>query len=44
LGFKTDLEFYNAANRLIQQEQNTTELAGFLKYKNSCRSNLHYSF
>ncbi len=33
LGFKTDLEFYNAANRLIQQEQNTTELAGFLKYK-----------
>jgi CarboxypepD_reg-like domain/TonB-dependent Receptor Plug Domain len=35
LGFKTELEFYNSANRLIEQEDNTTELAGFLKYKMS---------
>lgn len=33
LGFKTNFRFYNSVNRLIEQEENTTELAGFLKTK-----------
>jgi len=33
LGFKTDFNFYNSVGRKILQTDNTTELAGFLKYK-----------
>ncbi len=33
LGFKTDFNYYNAAKRKIEQQQNTTELAAYLKYK-----------
>ncbi|MEI6766650.1 MAG: TonB-dependent receptor [Bacteroidota bacterium] len=33
LGFKTDFNFYNTANRLITQAESTTEFAGFIKYK-----------
>jgi hypothetical protein len=33
LGFKTDFNFYNSLNLKIGQTQNTTELAGYLKYK-----------
>jgi len=33
LGFKTTFDFYNSVNRQISQEENTTELAGFLRYK-----------
>ncbi|HOY30893.1 MAG TPA: TonB-dependent receptor [Bacteroidales bacterium] len=33
LGFGTNLEFYNSANRLIYQKESTTEFALFLKYK-----------
>jgi len=33
LGFGTNFEFYNSANRLIYQKESTTELAVFLKYK-----------
>lgn len=33
LGFNTNLQFYNSALKLIQQEQNTTEFAFYLKYK-----------
>lgn len=33
LGFKTDFTFYNTVNRKISQEENTTELAGYFKYK-----------
>ncbi len=33
LGFKTIFNFYNPVERLIDQTENTTELAGFLKYK-----------
>ncbi len=32
-GFKTQLEFYNAVNRKIEQVENTTELSGFMEYK-----------
>ncbi|MDO9512808.1 MAG: TonB-dependent receptor [Bacteroidales bacterium] len=32
-GFKTDYYFFNALNRIIQQKENTTEIAGYLKYK-----------
>ncbi|MCX7862576.1 MAG: TonB-dependent receptor [Bacteroidales bacterium] len=32
-GFKTDFNYYNAVGRLIDQVQNTTELAAFIKYK-----------
>lgn len=32
-GFKTDYEFFNSAERRIQQEENTTELSGYWKYK-----------
>lgn len=33
LGFTTDYSFINAANRTIEQRQNTTEIGAFLKYK-----------
>ncbi|MEX0967667.1 MAG: TonB-dependent receptor [Bacteroidia bacterium] len=32
-GFKTDFEFYNAANRRINQTDYTTEIAGFITYR-----------
>ncbi|MBI2966665.1 MAG: TonB-dependent receptor [Bacteroidetes bacterium] len=32
-GFSTDFEFYNSANRYINEPNNTTELAGFLRYQ-----------
>ncbi|HNV96319.1 MAG TPA: TonB-dependent receptor, partial [Bacteroidales bacterium] len=32
-GFKTDFNYYNAVGRKIDQVQNTTELAAFVKYK-----------
>lgn len=33
LGFSTDFVFYNSVNRKIDQQDNTTELAGYFKYK-----------
>lgn len=33
LGFGTNFNFYNSANRLISQKESTTEFAIFLKYK-----------
>lgn len=33
LGFHTSFDFFNSSNREIQQEENTTELAGYIKYK-----------
>ncbi|MCB0429205.1 MAG: TonB-dependent receptor [Flavobacteriales bacterium] len=33
LGFKTDFNFTNSVGRKIEQQQNTTELAGFVRYK-----------
>ncbi len=33
LGHKTVFDFYNSANRKIDETENTTELAGFIKYK-----------
>jgi CarboxypepD_reg-like domain/TonB-dependent Receptor Plug Domain len=33
LGFKTDFQFTNAVNRVIQQLENTTEFATYFKYK-----------
>ena len=33
LGFSTEFNFFNALNRQIKQEANTTELSGYLKYK-----------
>ncbi len=33
LGFKTVFDFYNSVGRSINQTENTTELAGFVKYK-----------
>jgi hypothetical protein len=33
LGFNTDFQFYNSVGRLIEQVENTTELAGYFKYK-----------
>lgn len=32
-GFTTDFDFYNSANRHISQNENTTEIGGYLKYK-----------
>lgn len=32
-GFSTDFTFYNSLNTKIQQQENTTEIAGYLKYK-----------
>lgn len=33
LGFKTNFDFYNSLNRHISQQENTTEISGYLKYK-----------
>lgn len=33
LGFKTDYEFYNALDRKIEQEENTTEMAGYVSQR-----------
>ena len=33
LGFKTDFTFFNSIGREISQVQNTTELAGYMRYK-----------
>ncbi|MDR2011331.1 MAG: TonB-dependent receptor [Bacteroidales bacterium] len=33
LGFNTDYVFYNSVGRKLNQEENTTEFAAFLKYK-----------
>lgn len=33
VGLATDFTYYNSVNRLIQQQQSTTELAGYVKYK-----------
>jgi hypothetical protein len=33
VGFSTDYNFTNPANRVIQQQQNTTELAFYVRYK-----------
>ncbi|MCE1202606.1 MAG: TonB-dependent receptor [Bacteroidia bacterium] len=33
LGFKTEFNFTNGVGRLIQQIENTTELAGYVRYK-----------
>ena len=33
LGFSTNFQFFNALNRQITQEQNTTEMGGYFKYK-----------
>lgn len=33
LGFTTDYYFVNAANRTIEQKENTTEIGGYAKYK-----------
>jgi len=33
LGFKTDFDFYNSVGRKIEQQESTTELAGFVTYK-----------
>jgi hypothetical protein len=34
-GFKTDFTFYNAVKRKLSQTDNTTEIAGFMKYKST---------
>ena len=33
IGLATDFQFYNAANRQINQKENTTEFAGYLRYR-----------
>ena len=33
LGFGTDFEFFNEAGRRVEQDENTTELAGYFKYR-----------
>ncbi len=33
LGFQTDFDFYNSLNRRIEQQENTTEISGYVKYK-----------
>ncbi|MFH2143253.1 MAG: TonB-dependent receptor [Bacteroidota bacterium] len=35
LGFKTNFNFYNSVDRHLYQEENTTELAGYIKYKHN---------
>lgn len=35
LGFNTDFNFYNSVGRHLYQEENTTELAGYMKYKHN---------
>lgn len=38
LGFRTNFQFYNALGSEYQQEQNTTEIAGYLSYKKKINS------
>ena len=33
LGFRTDFDFYNSLNRAINQSENTSEIAGFVRWK-----------
>lgn len=33
IGFGTDFEFFNESGRRVEQDQNTTELAGYFKYR-----------
>lgn len=33
LGFRTDFDLYNSVNRHISQQQSTTELGGYVKYR-----------
>jgi len=33
LGFKTEFDFFNSVGRNINQTENTTEIAGYIKYK-----------
>jgi hypothetical protein len=33
LGFATDFDFYNSAGRHLSQNENTTEIGGYVKYK-----------
>ncbi|MCE3279432.1 MAG: hypothetical protein K0S44_1623 [Bacteroidetes bacterium] len=33
LGFTTDFDFYNSAGRHLSQNENTTEIGGYVKYK-----------
>jgi hypothetical protein len=33
IGFSTDFYYFNAANREVSQQENTTELAGYVRYK-----------
>ena len=33
LGFKTDFKFYNSLGRAYEQEQNTSEIAGYFNYR-----------
>lgn len=33
LGYKTNFQFQNSVNRVIEQQENTTEFAAFIKYK-----------
>lgn len=35
LGFTTDFNYYNSIGRLLRQEQNTSEMAGYIKYKHN---------
>ena len=39
-GFNTDLTLYNSARRRISQQDNTTEFAGYVKYKTIIDSTL----
>jgi hypothetical protein len=39
-GYKTDYQFYSSVGRKISDEQNTTELSGYLKYKHSFNKKL----
>lgn len=38
LGFRTNFQFFNALGREFQQEENTTEIAGYFNYKKKFRS------
>ena len=39
-GFRTEFQTFNAVNRTISQSQNTTEVAGYIKYKMVSKNNL----
>ncbi len=38
LGFRTNFKFFNALGRKYEQEQNTTEIAGYFNYKKKLRN------